>query len=443
MRRQQPVDARPRHAEALGYLGSAQTLRFERADLGGLNRPRTALVDTLRLRSRNPFHLTLATQVGLELGEHAQHVEKRLPGGSRRIYRLFGRLERRALGPKLANDVLEVADRPGQPVYARDRQHVAVPDEVEDSAQLVAPRSRCAASLLGPNHVAARPLERRDLHVEVLLEGAERDALPVSTCRLAEVYPKETARSSPAEAMESPEWSSTEVAKKSAGGRAAAVFVNPLTSLGMTETMRREGHTALVHTADCRGFEPRPDAEQNLHKDKIPLVNIVRNEEQAKLLRGIGATYVCNSTAPAFMNDLTEAVSATGATIAFDAIGGGKLASQTSAARKMTEYSRYGSSVFKQVYIYGGLDTGPTELTRSFGLSWSVSGWLLTPFLMKSGPAETQNLRDRVARELKTTFASHYTRVVSLQGALKPEAIAAYAKRATGEKYLINPSLGA
>ena len=227
----------------------------------------------------------------------------------------------------------------------------------------------------------------------------------------------------------------------------ASCFINPLTSLGMTETMRREGHTALVHTAAASNLGQM--LNKICIKDKILLVNIVRNDEQAKLLRGIGATYICNSTAPTFMNDLTEAVSATGATIAFDAVGGGKLASQiltcmeAAAARKMTEYSRYGSSVFKQVYIYGGLDTGPTELTRSFGLSWSVSGWLLTPFLMKIGPAETQKLRDRVARELKTTFASHYTKVVSLQGALKPEAIAAYAKRATGEKYLINPSLGA
>jgi NADPH:quinone reductase-like Zn-dependent oxidoreductase len=227
----------------------------------------------------------------------------------------------------------------------------------------------------------------------------------------------------------------------------ASCFVNPLTSLGMTETMRREGHTALVHTAAASNLGQM--LNKICIKDKILLVNIVRNDEQAKLLRGIGATYICNSTAPTFMNDLTEAVSATGATIAFDAIGGGNLASQilscmeAAAARKMTEYSRYGSSVFKQVYIYGGLDTGPTELTRSFGLSWSVSGWLLTPFLRKIGPAETQKLRDRVALELKTTFASHYTQVVSLQGALKPEAIAAYAKRATGEKYLINPSLGA
>jgi NADPH:quinone reductase-like Zn-dependent oxidoreductase len=227
----------------------------------------------------------------------------------------------------------------------------------------------------------------------------------------------------------------------------ASCFVNPLTSLGMTETMRREGHTALVHTAAASNLGQM--LNKICIKDKIPLVNIVRTEEQAKLLRGIGAAYICNSTAPTFMNDLTEAVSATGATIAFDAVGGGKLASQilscmeAAAARKMTEYSRYGSSVFKQVYIYGGLDTGSTELTRSFGLSWSVSGWLLMPFLMKIGPAETKNLRDRVARELKTTFASHYTKVVSLQGALKPEAIAAYAKRATGEKYLINPSLGA
>ncbi|MBB5053295.1 NADPH:quinone reductase-like Zn-dependent oxidoreductase [Afipia massiliensis] len=224
----------------------------------------------------------------------------------------------------------------------------------------------------------------------------------------------------------------------------ASCFVNPLTSLGMTETMRREGHKALVHTAAASNLG------QMLNKicltDGIGLVNIVRNAEQEALLRKIGATYVCNSSSATFMDDLTQALVATGATLAFDAIGGGKLAGQIlacmeAAANKTAKaYSRYGSTVHKQVYIYGGLDTRPTEINRSFGMAWGVGGWLLFPFLQKIGPAEAQKLRERVAAELKTTFASHYTQVVSLQEALQLSNIAAYGKRATGEKFLINPN---
>ncbi len=224
----------------------------------------------------------------------------------------------------------------------------------------------------------------------------------------------------------------------------ASCFVNPLTTLGMIGTMRLEGHTALVHTAAASNLG------QMLCKlcaeEKIELVNIVRSEEQEAILRGIGATHICNSTAPSFVSDLTEALMATGATLAFDAIGGGKLAGQilgameVAANRRMTTYSRYGSTTYKQVYIYGGLDTGPTELNRAFGMAWGLGGWLLTPFLMKIGAAEGQKLRERVAAELKTTFASHYTQTVSLAGALQPDAIAAYNRRATGEKYLINPN---
>jgi NADPH:quinone reductase-like Zn-dependent oxidoreductase len=224
----------------------------------------------------------------------------------------------------------------------------------------------------------------------------------------------------------------------------AACFVNPLTTLGMIGTMRMEGHTALVHTAAASNLG------QMLNKlcieEKIDLVSIVRSEEQEALLRGQGATYVCNSSAPNFINDLTEALVATGATLAFDAIGGGKLAGQIltameiAANRRMTTYSRYGSTTYKQVYIYGGLDTGPTELNRAFGMAWGLGGWLLTPFLMKIGPTEGQKLRERVAAELKTTFASHYTRTISLAETLQPDIIAAYNRRATGEKYLINPN---
>ncbi len=224
----------------------------------------------------------------------------------------------------------------------------------------------------------------------------------------------------------------------------ASCFVNPLTSLAMTEVMRREGHTALVHTAAASNLG------QMLNKicimDGIALVNIVRSDEQAELLRSIGATYICNSSAPTFMDDLTEALVATGATIAFDAIGGGKLAGQilscmeVAANRTAKVYSRYGSSVNKQVYIYGGLDTGPTTLNRSFGLTWSVAGFLLTPFLMKAGAETNAAMRARVMAELTTTFASHYTQEISLAGALDPAILAAYNKRATGEKFLINPA---
>jgi NADPH:quinone reductase len=227
----------------------------------------------------------------------------------------------------------------------------------------------------------------------------------------------------------------------------ASWFVNPLTALGMTETMRRENHKALVHTAAASNLGQM--LNKVCIKDGIGLVNIVRSKEQADILKKIGAKHVVDSTSPTFMEDLTNALVETGATIAFDAIGGGRLASQILTAMEIAanktakEYSRYGSSVFKQVYIYGSLDTRPTELTRAFGLTWSVSGWLLTPFLQKIGPAEIGRLRQRVASELKTTFASHYTKVVSLPETLDPANIAVYNKRTTGEKFLINPNKGA
>ncbi len=226
----------------------------------------------------------------------------------------------------------------------------------------------------------------------------------------------------------------------------ASCFVNPLTALGMVETMRREGHTGLVHTAAASNLG------QMLNKiclmDGVPLVNIVRSREQTHLLTDIGATHVVDSTSESFLDDLTHALADTGATLAFDAIGGGKLAGQilgcmeVAINQRATVYSRYGSSVHKQVYIYGGLDTSPTQLARSYGMAWGLGGWLLTPFLVKIGTAEAQKLRERVAAELKTTFASHYTAEISLAEVLDPTLAAAYNRRATGEKYLINPNKG-
>lgn len=223
----------------------------------------------------------------------------------------------------------------------------------------------------------------------------------------------------------------------------ASSFVNPLTSLGMLETMRAEGHSALVHTAAASNLG------QMLVKaclaDGVPLVNIVRKAEQEEILRGLGATHVCNSASPTFEADLVEALKATSATLAFDATGGGTLASQILNAMEQaanataTQYSRYGSAVHKQVYIYGSLDTSPTVLTRNFGMAWGVGGWLLTPFLAGAGPETIARLRARVAAELTTTFASNYTQEVSLPGLLKPEAFNSYLKKATGEKYLVTP----
>ena len=224
----------------------------------------------------------------------------------------------------------------------------------------------------------------------------------------------------------------------------ASCFVNPLTALSMVETMKREGHTALVHTAAASNLGQM--LNKICQKDGIDLVNIVRKPEQLALLREIGARYVCDSSSPTFMGDLTDALAATGATIAFDATGGGTLAGQilqcmeSAINRNAGEYSRYGSAVHKQVYLYGGLDTRTTEIQRTFGMAWSLGGWLLFPFLQKIGSAAAQALRERVAAELKTTFASHYARTVSLAEALSADNIAFYGARNTGAKVLIDPS---
>ena len=223
----------------------------------------------------------------------------------------------------------------------------------------------------------------------------------------------------------------------------ASCFVNPLTALGMVETMKLEGHSALVHTAAASNLG------QMLNKiciaDGVALVNIVRREEQEEILRSLGAKYVCNSSSPNFRDELTDALVETGATIAFDATGGGTLGGQILSCmeralnRSAKVYSGYGSTTHKQLYLYGRLDLSPTQLTAEYGMAWGIGGWLLTPFLQKIGLEGGTRLRTRVANEIKTTFASHYTAEISLAETLALDVATAYGKKATGTKYLINP----
>ena len=227
---------------------------------------------------------------------------------------------------------------------------------------------------------------------------------------------------------------------------AASSFVNPLTALAFVETMKMENHTAMVNTAAASNLG------QMLVKickdDGIPLVNIVRKPAQVKILQDLGAEYICDTSHPDFMKDLVAALVATGATLGFDATGGGnegKLPGQILGAMEIAanktakEYSRYGSDIYKQVYIYGGLDPNPTVLNRSFGLQWGLGGWLLTPMIGRIGMERFGEMRQRVVKEIKTTFASHYTQEISLEDMLQPDIIKAYARQGTGAKYLVNP----
>lgn len=224
----------------------------------------------------------------------------------------------------------------------------------------------------------------------------------------------------------------------------ASMFVNPLTALAFTEVMKRDGHQGLVHTAAASNLG------QMLNRiclaDGIPLVNIVRSDAQAAILHALGATHIVDSSRDDYRTRLEDALAETGATLAFDAIGGGKqvndilMAMEAAANRNVKEYSRYGTDTFKQAYIYGALDMGPTILGRGLGFSWNVAGFLLTPFLQKAGMETVMAMRARVAREIKTTFASHYTGTLSLAEAIDPANVATYNRKATGEKYLIDPS---
>ncbi len=224
---------------------------------------------------------------------------------------------------------------------------------------------------------------------------------------------------------------------------AASSFVNPLTALGMVETMRMEGHAALVHTAAASNLG------QMLNKlcinEGIDIVNIVRRQQHVDLLISLGAGYVCDSTLATFNADLVEALMATNATLAFDAIGGGNLAGEILSAMEIAQarsgaaIGAYGSTIHKQVYIYGGLDRSPTQIGRAFGMAWGVGGWLMPTFMEKIGPEAAAKLRNKIAAEIKTTFASVYSNEISLTEALDLDSIAAFGKKATGDKYLICP----
>lgn len=235
------------------------------------------------------------------------------------------------------------------------------------------------------------------------------------------------------------------VPEGASAAQGASMFVNPLTALGFVETARREGHRAIIHAAAASNLGQM--LQRICLADGIALINVVRSKEQTDILRGLGATYVLNSRDEDFREQLTQAIQETGATVAFDPIGGGTLGSdilhamEAAAVRSMTTYNRYGSDTFKQLYIYGSLDLGPTSLNRlGLGFQWSISGWLLTPFLNKAGTEAAERLRQRVASELTTTFASHYTRVIGLSEALQPDILRAYERKATGEKFLIDPT---
>lgn len=226
--------------------------------------------------------------------------------------------------------------------------------------------------------------------------------------------------------------------------QAASSFVNPLTALGMVETMRMEGHTGLVHTAAASALG------QMLNKiclaENVPLVNVVRNQQQTDILKQIGAKHICDSSSPTFKVDLYKAIAETGATLAFDAIGGGEIVSDILSAmeavgsKDAVGFNTYGSEANKQVYIYGGLDFSPTTLNRAYGMTWGIGGWLLMRFLGKLQPEQVGQLHRKVANEINTTFASHFTEELTLEDVMQPQTVLKYNAKKTGEKYLVTPN---
>jgi len=222
----------------------------------------------------------------------------------------------------------------------------------------------------------------------------------------------------------------------------ASAFVNPMTALGFVETAKVEGHTAMVHTAAASNLGQM--LNKICQQDGIELVNIVRKQEQADILQGIGAKYIVNSSDPDYMAQLRAAISETGAYFGFDPIGGGNSVDRIFAAMEQvasgtTAYSRYGSDQAKKMYIYGRLDVSPTILTPSYGFGFTLSGWLLTPFLAKAGMETIVRMRQRVLAGLTTTFASNYKKKVTLEQMLEKDAATDYNAMHTGEKYLLTP----
>ena len=223
----------------------------------------------------------------------------------------------------------------------------------------------------------------------------------------------------------------------------ASAFVNPMTALGFAETARMEGQKAIIHSAAASNLGQM--LNRICQEDGLALVNIVRKQDQADLLKGVGAEHVVNSSDDDFMSQLRSAIDATDAFFGFDPIGGGKMvdscfkAMEQVAAAKMKEFSRYGSDQPKKMYIYGRLDLGPTILTPAYGFGWTLSGWLLTPFLQQAGMETVARMRKRVLDNLTTTFASSYKRKVTLEEMLTREAALDYRQMKTGEKYLVTP----
>ncbi len=225
--------------------------------------------------------------------------------------------------------------------------------------------------------------------------------------------------------------------------QAASSFVNPMTALCFLETLRLEKHKAIIHTAAASNLGQM--LVKLCKNENVPLLNIVRSGEQAALLKSLGGEHIVDSSGDDFFDRLTEAIDATGATLGFDAIGGGLMANtiltamERSLSKSASGLNTYGSIEMKQVYIYGGLDMMPTTLNRGYGMSWGVGGWLMPYWLARIGMERVIELRQKVADEITTTFASAYTAEMSLAEALDPKMIARYLPKKTGEKYIISP----
>lgn len=226
----------------------------------------------------------------------------------------------------------------------------------------------------------------------------------------------------------------------------AGLFCNPMTAMAIVETVRLEGHRALIHTAAASNLGQM--LARLCLEDGMPLVNVVRRREQVDLLRNLGAVWVVDSSLPTFAEDLREAIAETGATIAFDAIGGGTSAQtllsamEDVAAARLPAFSPYGSAENKQVFLYGHLDPAPIALDiKGLGMIWELRHWAMPATMARVSPERAMEMTLRVAGGLKTTFASHFSREVSLDDMLDPDVLRACARTATGEKYLLNPTL--